>query len=467
MDEINWYQYLDDDFKLSKSLIKTRDKVVTRCPKCSITEIVQVNNLKQKIKRRGNYMCFGCCAKEGQKKGFEKYKTTMIERYGYDNPQKVQKFKDKTNETNLARYGEKGSLGVAREAFSKKHGVSNPYKAKFVKDKIKQTNLIRHGVECVLQKPEIHQKGLEYAATPEVRLRAKETQFKNHSNFNLNRPEIRYKIGITLKKKAKALRKKWIKDGGKTCGMCKQFKSLNQYTSLKFECSKCKICSNLYENEYSKLRKAIRSGEAPKESLLGCSIQDFTDYIESQFELGMSWNNWTLNGWHLDHIIPLAKINNQNKHIINYYENFRPLWAKENISKGNKLPNVIILTGCFGVGKTTISKKLLNQYLIFDKDKKHNIYDIGKSQLNKTVIYQTSMKVVADIKLFSQFFNLKVIVIQEDLESIKQKIKLRSDKDPKDETLIKRIKRMESIAKNYGTFSGTADECLNYLIKLS
>ena len=64
---------------------------------------------------------------------------------------------------------------------------------------------------------------------------------------------------------------------------------------------------------------------------VGCSHEDFIKYIESKFEEGMSWDNWTHNGWHLDHIIPLSKGGS------NHYTNIQPLWAYDNMSKHNKI----------------------------------------------------------------------------------------------------------------------------------
>jgi len=71
---------------------------------------------------------------------------------------------------------------------------------------------------------------------------------------------------------------------------------------------------------------------------LGCDINHLKVYIESLFELGMSWDNY--GEWHLDHIIPLSSfdltIREQFLKAV-HYTNLQPLWAKENIAKGAKL----------------------------------------------------------------------------------------------------------------------------------
>jgi len=77
-----------------------------------------------------------------------------------------------------------------------------------------------------------------------------------------------------------------------------------------------------------------KRGDGTKESWIehvGCTKDEFITHIESQFVEGMSWDNWSSNGWHMDHIIPLSKGGT------NHYTNLQPLWAKDNLSKSDKL----------------------------------------------------------------------------------------------------------------------------------
>lgn len=80
--------------------------------------------------------------------------------------------------------------------------------------------------------------------------------------------------------------------------------------------------------------KSVRTLE-----LLGCTIAKARVHIEKRFIEGMSWENHGINGWHIDHIIPcssfdLTKDEDQRKCF--HYSNLQPLWAFENLSKGNK-----------------------------------------------------------------------------------------------------------------------------------
>lgn len=81
-------------------------------------------------------------------------------------------------------------------------------------------------------------------------------------------------------------------------------------------------------------------------NLLGCSLSEFRLHIESQFQPGMSWDNWGVVTskdsfkWHMDHIDPISKFDlTDAKQMAKacHYTNLQPLWGLENMSKGNKI----------------------------------------------------------------------------------------------------------------------------------
>ena len=49
--------------------------------------------------------------------------------------------------------------------------------------------------------------------------------------------------------------------------------------------------------------------------------------------------NWENQGeWHLDHIYPVSLAKDEQELIkLNHYTNFQPLWAADNLLKGNKV----------------------------------------------------------------------------------------------------------------------------------
>ncbi len=97
--------------------------------------------------------------------------------------------------------------------------------------------------------------------------------------------------------------------------------------------------NQLADNLRSRLRKAIKNnqktGSAVKD--LGCSIEELKKHLESKFTEGMSWDNY--GEWHIDHIKPLSSFNLENREELLKacnYNNLQPLWAKDNLSKGDR-----------------------------------------------------------------------------------------------------------------------------------
>jgi len=91
-----------------------------------------------------------------------------------------------------------------------------------------------------------------------------------------------------------------------------------------------------------RLRHAIKAkskmGSAVSD--LGCSIEDFMAYMEAKFKDGMTWENHGLYGWHIDHITPLISFDLTDREQFLqacHYTNLQPLWAKDNLSKSNKI----------------------------------------------------------------------------------------------------------------------------------
>jgi AraC-like DNA-binding protein len=78
---------------------------------------------------------------------------------------------------------------------------------------------------------------------------------------------------------------------------------------------------------------------------LGCSVDELKQRFETMFytnpETGetMTWENRGFYGWHIDHIKPLASFNLADPEQIAlacHYTNLQPLWAEDNLKKGDK-----------------------------------------------------------------------------------------------------------------------------------
>lgn len=87
-----------------------------------------------------------------------------------------------------------------------------------------------------------------------------------------------------------------------------------------------------------RIRETVKSQSTKKggslEYLIGTSVEHLKQHLESQFQPGMSWENY--GEWHIDHIVPcslfdLTKIYQQ-KSCFNY-KNLQPLFRKVNLTK--------------------------------------------------------------------------------------------------------------------------------------
>lgn len=88
------------------------------------------------------------------------------------------------------------------------------------------------------------------------------------------------------------------------------------------------------------LRKRGLVKNSRSEVMLGCTWKEFARHIEKQFLQGMTWENRSL--WHLDHITPISlAVTLDDVIALSHFTNLRPLWAKDNIRKSNKITHLI------------------------------------------------------------------------------------------------------------------------------
>jgi hypothetical protein len=71
--------------------------------------------------------------------------------------------------------------------------------------------------------------------------------------------------------------------------------------------------------------------------LVGCTPEFLKEYIEKKFTDGMSWDKIG-EEIHIDHIIPLSLAKTEEEvYKLCHYTNLQPLWAEENLRKGDRL----------------------------------------------------------------------------------------------------------------------------------
>ena len=98
-----------------------------------------------------------------------------------------------------------------------------------------------------------------------------------------------------------------------------------------------KLSRRLRNRLYCALQGNFKNGSAVKD--LGCSIDELKTHLESKFHSGMTWDNWSFEGWHIDHIKPLASFDLTDRKqllLACHYTNLQPLWAIDNLSKGDR-----------------------------------------------------------------------------------------------------------------------------------
>lgn len=108
-------------------------------------------------------------------------------------------------------------------------------------------------------------------------------------------------------------------------------------------CSRRRYHSTLVARLSTRVRAAMRRGLRDRkggrswESVVGYTLQELFDHLQSQFEPGMSWDR--MHEWHIDHVRPLSSFQMERVGDSQFMEawalnNLRPLWASENLRKG-------------------------------------------------------------------------------------------------------------------------------------
>lgn len=114
------------------------------------------------------------------------------------------------------------------------------------------------------------------------------------------------------------------------------YKNMKWKTDVNF-----KLQSSLRHRLWDALKHNFKSGSAVQD--LGCTIPELKIYLENQFELGMTWQNWSPFGWHIDHKQALTNFDLTDREQFLkacHYTNLQPMWWLENIRKSNKLDYV-------------------------------------------------------------------------------------------------------------------------------
>lgn len=178
-----------------------------------------------------------------------------------------------------------------------------------------------------------------------INLKQIEVRIKNKDKINSDRRKF-YKENTELFKKRNLKNKDNIKLSKKKYrannkNKIKEYdlKNREKKNKQKVEHRKLNPHKRVQHCLQTRIRTAINSSDGKKsnntEELIGCSIQFYKEYLESKFTKGMTWNNYGLTGWHIDHIKPCALFDlsdpKQQMECFNY-ANTQPLWATKEIA---------------------------------------------------------------------------------------------------------------------------------------
>lgn len=97
------------------------------------------------------------------------------------------------------------------------------------------------------------------------------------------------------------------------------------------------IKTRLRTRFYQYIKRGLAKKQVKTSQLIGCDWKYLKNHLEKKFEKGMTWKNF--GKWHIDHIKPMShfdlmKVKDQ--YLCCNYKNLQPMWATENLSKGNR-----------------------------------------------------------------------------------------------------------------------------------
>lgn len=169
-------------------------------------------------------------------------------------------------------------------------------------------------------------------------------QKKNREHINaktrlyrkLNNEELKSKRRLLFDKNKEKIKKYYQEYYAKYKEISKEEKIIRRRELRRLR-EKNNIQTKLANGIRCRINAALKSQKTHKSEktliLLGCSVEKCKQHIESQWTEGMSWENHTIKGWHIDHIRPVNTFDltdvEQQKQCF-HYTNLRPLWAKEN-----------------------------------------------------------------------------------------------------------------------------------------
>ena len=179
--------------------------------------------------------------------------------------------------------------------------------------------------------------GKEYRQKPEIKLRNKKYHKQKHVVKKKNIYMKDYNSRPEVKIRTTKYRKEYIKRP-------EVIQRKRDRTNNERKNPIVRLSHNFAANMRGTLKrytnKKVKKNGIHWENIVGYTTKDLKEHIEKLFLPGMSWNNY--GKWHLDHIIPKSFFVYTSTDDVEFkycwsLDNLQPLWAKDNISKHDKV----------------------------------------------------------------------------------------------------------------------------------
>jgi len=136
--------------------------------------------------------------------------------------------------------------------------------------------------------------------------------------------------------------KKWNKDNLKEYLDNWRSKNKDYWNNYQKQRRKDDPYYSLYINLRSRISNLLSGKSKSKQTqqIIGLTLNEFKQHIESKWSEGMDWNNYGAgdNKWVLDHKTPISTAKTKNDIItLNHYTNLQPMWWRENLEKSDKI----------------------------------------------------------------------------------------------------------------------------------
>ena len=98
-----------------------------------------------------------------------------------------------------------------------------------------------------------------------------------------------------------------------------------------------KLERNIRSRLYHFLKRHQMKKKTKTFKYIGCTPSELKIYLEKKFKPGMNWQNY--GKWHIDHVKPLSMFditNEKELYVACNFKNLQPMWALENVTKGNR-----------------------------------------------------------------------------------------------------------------------------------